>query len=45
MADSAGMTPGTVLAGNLAMLDLCRRLGFTLQRDPEDGVVAADLLL
>lgn len=36
---------GTVLASNPAMLDLCRRLGFKLKRDPDDDVVTADLHL
>ncbi|MDR3401089.1 MAG: bifunctional acetate--CoA ligase family protein/GNAT family N-acetyltransferase [Chthoniobacter sp.] len=36
---------GTILQSNHAMLDLCRRLGFELRRDPDDSVVTADLKL
>jgi len=36
---------GTILQSNHSMLDLCRRLGFELHRDPDDDVVTADLAL
>lgn len=44
-AEKMSRITGTVLAANLAMLDLCRRLGFQLKRDPGDDIVTADLTL
>lgn len=36
---------GTILQGNHTMLDLCRRLGFQLRREPGDDAMIADLRL
>lgn len=44
-AEKMDRITGTILAGNLAMLDLCRRLGFKLKREPGDDAVIADLPL
>ena len=41
-----GTVEGTVLRENRAMLAVCRRLGFSQSRDPEDmGVVKVELSL
>jgi acetyltransferase len=44
-AEKTTRITGTILQSNHAMLDLCRRLGFKLHRDPDDDDVSADLTL
>ncbi|WP_375464589.1 bifunctional acetate--CoA ligase family protein/GNAT family N-acetyltransferase [uncultured Methylobacterium sp.] len=45
-SEGIGQVEGTVLAENRAMLAVCRRLGFSQARDPEDvGVVKVRLAL
>lgn len=44
-AEKLDRITGTILQSNQSMLDLCRRLGFHLRREPGDDAVTADLQL